>query len=105
MATSTGCPFKPFRKSGAASSFTFALIDSGDTSLKSFGADVMPSSTVWFSLNSFSLRSELSDEATSVTVVPMLICPLNSKVSPVGLRTSFTMTGLPPRVCAVPVMV
>ncbi len=93
------------RKSSAASSFTFTPIDSGDTSLKSFGADVMTSSTVWLSLNSFSLRSELSDEATSVTVGPMLIWPLNSKVSPVGLRASLTVTGnLPPRVCVVPVM-
>ena len=53
----------------------------------------MPSSVVWLSRNSFSLRSELSVEVTSVTVWPTLIWPLNSKVSPVGLRTSFTVTG------------
>ena len=36
----------------------------------------MPSSVVWLSRNSFSLRSELSVEVTSVTVWPTLIWPL-----------------------------
>ena len=71
--TSTSWPFNPFRKSGAASSFTLTPIASGDTSVKSFGAGVMPSSDVWLSWNSFSLRSELSAEVTSVTVWPTLI--------------------------------
>ena len=66
----------------------------------------MPSSVDWLSRNSFSLRSELSVEVTSVTVWPTLIWPLNSKVSPVGLRTSFTVTGnLSPRLWVVPVRV
>ena len=42
--TSTFCPFNPLRKSGAASSFTLTPIDSGDTSVKSFGAALMLSS-------------------------------------------------------------
>ena len=74
--TSSSCPFRPFRKSSTASSLTRTPTDSGDTSVKSFGAAVMPSSLVWFSWNSFSLRSELSVEVTSVTVWPTLICPL-----------------------------
>src|ERR1700676_369034 len=104
--TSTSCPFSPFRKSSTASSLTLTPTDSGDTSVKSFGAAVMPSSVVWLSWNSFSLRSELSVEATSVTLWPTLIWPLNSKVSPVGLRTSFTVTGnLSLMLCVVPVKV
>ena len=71
--TSTSWPFNPFRKSVAASSFTFTAIASGETSVKSFGAAVMPSSDVWLSWNSFSLRSELSVEVTSVRVWPTLI--------------------------------
>ena len=64
----------------------------------------MPSSLVWFSRNSFSLRSELSVDVTSVTAWPMLIWPRNSKVSPVGLRSSLTVTGcLSPMLCVVPV--
>ena len=60
----------------------------------------------WLSRNSLSLRSELSDEVTSVTVWPTLISPLNSKVSPVGRRASFTLTGnLSPRLWVVPVRV
>jgi len=48
----------------------------------------------------------LSLEATSVTVSPTEIWPLNSKVSPVGLRVSLTVTGnLVPMLCVVPVMV
>ena len=74
--------------------------------MKSFGAGVMPSSVDWLSRNSFSLRSELSVEFTSVTVWPTLIWPLNSNVSPVGLRTSFTVTGsLSPRLWVAPVRV
>jgi hypothetical protein len=42
--------------------------DSGETSVKSFGVALMPSSTVWLSWNSFSLMSEFSLEATSVRV-------------------------------------
>ena len=91
--TSRSCPFRLFRKSSAASSFTRTPTDSGDTSVKSLGLAVMPSSLVWFSWNSFSLRSEFSVEATSVTLWPTLICPRNSKLSPVGLRSSFTVTG------------
>src|SRR5882724_12377532 len=71
--TSTSWPFNPFRKSVAASSLTFTAIASGETSVKSFGAAVMPSSDVWLSWNSFSLRSELSVEVTSVRVWPTLI--------------------------------
>ncbi len=65
-------------KSSAASSWIRTPIDSGETSEKSFGFAVMPSSLVWLSRNSFSLRSELSDETTSVTAWPTLIWPLNS---------------------------
>ncbi len=68
-------PLQAFQKIQRRVQLHLTPIDSGDTSLKSFGAGVMPSSTVWLSLNSFSLRSELSDEATSVTVGPMPIWP------------------------------
>jgi len=50
--------------------------------------------------------SELSLEATSVTVWPMLIWPLNSKLSPVGFRVSLTVTGsFAPTLWVVPVSV
>ena len=102
--TSTASPFRLLRKSSAASSLTRTPNASGETSVKSFGAGVMPSSLVWLSRNSFSLRSELSVEVTSVTAWPIVIWPRNSNVSPVGLRASLTVTGsLSPRLCAVPV--
>ena len=65
--TSRSCPLSALRNSSTASSFSLTPIDSGETVLKSFGAAWIPSSGVWLSLNSFSLRSELSDETTSVT--------------------------------------
>ena len=67
--TSTASPFRLLRKSSAASSLTRTPNASGETSVKSFGAGVMPSSLVWLSKNSFSLRSELSVEVTSVTAL------------------------------------
>ena len=104
--TSRSCPLRPLTKSSAASSFTFTATASGETSVKSFGVAVMPSSLVWLSRYSFSLRSVLSVETTSVTVWPMLIWPRNSKPSPLGLRASFTVTGnLSPRLWVVPVNV
>ena len=103
--TSTASPFRLLRNSSAASSFTRTPMDSGDTAVKSFGAGVMPSSVVWLSWNSFSLRSELSVEATSVTAWPMVIWPRNSTLSPLPLRASFTVTGiLSPRLCVDPVI-
>src|SRR5260370_13797869 len=50
-ATSTSLPFNPFMTSITSSIFTFTSIASADTSVKSFGADVMPSSDVWLSWN------------------------------------------------------
>ncbi len=105
-ATSTSWPLRLFRKSSAASSLIRTPIDSGETSVKSLGAGVMPSSTVWLSWNSFSLMSEFSLDATSVTVWPMLIWPLKSKVSPVCLRSNLTVTGdLSPMLWVEPVRV
>ena len=68
--------------------------DSGETSVKSFGAAVMPSS-IGLAVQKFLFADVgiVRSSATSVTVWPTLIWPRKSKVSPVGLRVSLTVTG------------